>query len=70
MLNALKEVGSEGAAEVTRAYPHQLSGGRGRESPFETYRLRVYEKLHLNSRADLFEYALATGLLTEQLVPR
>lgn len=36
----------------------------------ETYRSRVYEKLHLTSRADLFEYALAAGLLTEELAPR
>lgn len=32
----------------------------------ETYRSRIYEKLHLTSRADLVEYALAAGLLIEE----
>jgi two-component system, NarL family, response regulator NreC len=30
----------------------------------ETYRLRIYRKLHLSSRAELVEYALANQLLT------
>lgn len=31
----------------------------------ETYRLRIYRKLHLSSRAELVEYALANQLLTD-----
>jgi two-component system, NarL family, response regulator NreC len=31
----------------------------------ETYRLRIYRKLHLRTRAELVEYALAHRLLTE-----
>jgi two-component system, NarL family, response regulator NreC len=32
----------------------------------ETYRLRIYDKLNLKTRADLVKYALASGLLAEQ----
>lgn len=32
----------------------------------ETYRCRVYEKLNLSTRADLFSYAQASGLLAEE----
>lgn len=31
----------------------------------ETYRLRIYRKLHLRNRAEIVEYALANRLLTE-----
>jgi two-component system response regulator NreC len=31
----------------------------------ETYRTRIMEKLNLNSRVDLVQYALARGLLSE-----
>jgi DNA-binding NarL/FixJ family response regulator len=33
----------------------------------ETYRCRIYDKLALKTRADLVEYALASGLLGEQV---
>ena len=31
----------------------------------ETYRARIMEKLNLSSRADLVQYALSRGLLSE-----
>lgn len=33
----------------------------------ETYRARIYEKLGLKTRAELFQYALARGLVTGQV---
>jgi two-component system response regulator NreC len=35
----------------------------------ETYRLRIYRKLHLSTRAELVEYALAHQLLTDNGEP-
>ena len=36
---------------------------RLKTNTIETYRLRIYDKLNLKTRADLVEYALASGLL-------
>lgn len=67
---------SERESQVLRAIARGLTG---REAAMrlgvtvktvETYRSRVYEKLHLRTRADLFEYALAAGLLIDQLPSR
>lgn len=35
----------------------------------ETYRARIHEKLNLKTRADLFQYALASGLLAKSKAP-